>query len=128
MRVIRIFTGADFRSHFEDFELPLPHCGAYSRYSDAIPVTQATFRETPPQGFYGLHNPPTRQLVLVMAGRVEFTCGNGDRRILGPGDLMLAEDLIGEGHSSRELEGSRRSVFLPLAPGAVLPGRQSPSP
>ena len=122
MRVVRVVTGKDLRSHFEEFELPVTHEGRYSRYSDPISVTHASFRETPPQGFLELHNAPARQLVLIMSGRVEFACGDGDSRILGPGDLLLAEDVTGEGHSSRELSGSRRSVFLPLGPDAILPG------
>lgn len=120
MQSVRIFTGPDGRSRFEDFRFHLPNQGHYSRQSVPFLVTGATVREMPVGGYLDLHHPPARQLVVVLDGRVEFRCGDGAARVLGPGDVMLAEDLEGEGHSSRELDGPRRSLFLPLPPGFDL--------
>jgi hypothetical protein len=122
MRVTRIYTGKDMRSHFDDFELPFANMGNYARFCDPILVKHASFRETPPEGFYDLHHAPGRQLAITLRGRVELTCGGGESRILGPGDILLAEDVTGEGHTSRELDGVRNSLFLPLLAEAVIPG------
>jgi hypothetical protein len=122
MRVTRIYTGDDNRSHFDEFELPVTNMGNYAKYCDPILVAHATFREAPLDGFYKMHHAPGRQLAVTLSGRVELAVGSGDSRILGPGDILLAEDITGEGHSSRELGGIRRSIFLPLQPEAIIPG------
>lgn len=122
MKITRVFTGFDGRSHFSEFTIPFEEPGRYSAFSLPIEVGPASFRETPADGFYELHNAPARQLVVILNGRVEFQCGDGDTRTLAPGDILLAEDTEGEGHSSRELLGVRQSLFLPLAPGAIVPG------
>ena len=44
---------------------------------------------------------------------MEISCGGGKRRF-GPGDVLFAEDLTGEGHANRELLGPRQSLILPV--------------
>jgi hypothetical protein len=39
---------------------------------------------------------------VLPSWRWELTVGDGSSRILGPGELLLADDIVGEGHSSRE--------------------------
>lgn len=46
MKVTRIFTGPDQRSHFEDLEVTL-HPARYGELSDAIPANGVIFRTTP---------------------------------------------------------------------------------
>ena len=41
--------------------------------------------------------------------------GDGTRRTFGPGEVLLAADTTGQGHISREVEGPRRQIFVPLA-------------
>ena len=36
----------------------------------------------------------------------------GGLRVFGPGDVLFAEDLKGEGHSNRELHGPRMSLII----------------
>jgi hypothetical protein len=36
----------------------------------------------------------------------------GGTRVFGPGDVLFAEDLKGEGHSNRELHGPRMSLII----------------
>ena len=33
---------------------------------------------------------------------------------MGAGDIMLAEDTTGQGHITRDIEGPRRSLFIPV--------------
>ena len=41
--------------------------------------------------------------------------GDGSRRVLGPGDVLLAEDTTGRGHKSRSVDGRPRScLFITL--------------
>jgi hypothetical protein len=116
MKIARIYTAADGRSHFEDLEVPLAPAH-YGRLSDLVPVGGVVFRETPVGGALDFHVAPRRQFVVTLAGVVEVECGDGTRRRFGPGDIMLADDTTGQGHITREIQGPRRSLFLPLPEG-----------
>ena len=64
------------------------------------------------------HNAPRRQLVVNLTGSVEIETGTGDRRVLGPGTILLAEDRTGQGHISRSVGGEPRTcLFVPLDEG-----------
>jgi hypothetical protein len=113
MRAARIYTGADGRSHFEDLDIPLKP-GKYGTLSDLVPAEGVIFRETPLGGALDFHVAPQRQFVITLAGLVEIECGDGTKRRFGPGDIMLADDTTGQGHITREVQGPRRSLFIPL--------------
>ncbi len=49
-----------------------------------------------------------------MTGEVEVEATDGDKRRLGPGGILLADDTTGRGHITREVSGPRTSLFLPL--------------
>ena len=115
MKVTRIYTGRDGESHFEDVEIPLEDRGRVGRVSALVPATGLIFRET--DGDYALdfHNAPRRQYVINLDGGVEIETGDGTRRRLAPGEILLAEDTTGRGHISRALGGqARRSLFVTL--------------
>jgi hypothetical protein len=57
---------------------------------------------------------PRRQLVVNLYGAVEIETHSGDVRRLGAGDILLADDLTGSGHISRDVAGPRRNLFIPL--------------
>jgi hypothetical protein len=113
MKAARIFTGADGRSHFEDLDIPLKP-GGYGVLSDLVPSSGVIFRETPLGGALDFHVAPRRQFVITLAGLVEVECGDGTKRRFGAGDIMLADDTTGQGHITREVQGPRRSLFIPL--------------
>jgi hypothetical protein len=113
MRAARIYTGADKRSHFEELDIPLKP-GNYGSLSELVPAEGVIFRETPVGGALDFHVAPRRQFVITLAGLVEVECGDGTKRRFGPGDIMLADDTTGQGHITREVQGPRRSLFIPL--------------
>jgi hypothetical protein len=113
MQALRVFTGEDGRSHFQDLTIPLSD-SRYGRLSAIVPAAGVIFRETPTGGLLDFHNAPRRQFVITLSGCVEIECGDGSKRRLGPGDILLADDTTGQGHITREVEGPRRSIFLPL--------------
>jgi hypothetical protein len=115
MRCTRIFTGEDGRSHFEDLDIPL-NPASYGQLSDVVPTTGVVFRETPIGGVVDFHPAPRRQFVVNLSGLVEIECGDGSKRRLGAGDILLADDTTGQGHITRDLEGPRRSLFILLPP------------
>lgn len=116
MKVVRIYTGADGESHFEDLNIALKAGELSGSYSDPVKVKAVIFRET--AGDYNLdyHTAPRRQYVVNLRGSVEIETGLGEKRLLGPGDILLAEDTTGRGHISRAVNGEvRESLFIPLA-------------
>lgn len=60
------------------------------------------------------HVAPRHQFVVNLSGVVEIECGDGSTRRLGAGDILLADDTTGQGHITREIEGPRGSLFVPL--------------
>ena len=116
MKIVRIYTGADGESHFEDTEVAFGEQGIYGRLSEMVPARGVIFREV--AGDYDLdyHNAPRRQYVVNLTGSVEIEVGDGSKRILGPGEILLAEDTTGRGHISRNVGGEPRTcLFIPLA-------------
>ncbi len=53
---------------------------------------------------------------MNLSGLVEIECGDGSKRRMGAGDVLLADDTSGQGHITRDLEGPRRSIFIFLSP------------
>ena len=115
MKIARIYTGADNRSHFEELEIPLGPA-AYGHESERVPAAGVIFRETPEGGALDFHPAPRRPFVITLSGVGEIECGDGSRRRFGPGDVMLADDTTGQGHITREIHGPRRGLFIPLPP------------
>jgi hypothetical protein len=73
------------------------------------------FREVDGDYALGFHTAPRRQFVINLTGAVEIEVGDGSRRRLEAGDILLAEDTTGQGHISRAVDGQPRScLFLPL--------------
>jgi len=115
MRVVRIYTGPDNQSHFEDIDVPLEDGGKRGFLSDLVKVAGVVFRTTGGDYDYDFHTAPRRQYVVNLEGEVEIEVGDGTRRILRSGDILLAEDTTGQGHKSRAVEGRpRRSLLIPL--------------
>jgi len=115
VKITRVYTGDDGESHFEDVDIELRDLGAVGRISEPLKATGIMFREN--DGDYNLdwHCAPRRQFVINLDGPVEIEVGDGSRRVLQPGDVLLAEDVTGRGHLSRSVEGRpRRSIFVTL--------------
>ena len=115
MRIVRLYTGVDNQSHFEDIDVPLKDGGKTGFISELIRATGVVFRMTTGDYNYEFHVAPRRQYVVNLEGEVEIEVGDGTRRILRSGDILLAEDTTGQGHISRAVAGKpRRSLFITL--------------
>jgi hypothetical protein len=126
MKVIRVYTGDDGQSHFEDLDIPqLPT--AHGSLSELVPANGVIFRTTPEGTYLDFHPAPRRQFVVTLTGGVEVETGDGSKRLFGPGDVLLADDTSGQGHTSREIDGPRNSLFLPLDEGVDVAAWRSPA-
>ena len=115
-KIVRIYTGNDGRSHFEDLVVPMNELKLgerVSQRSSMLPVAGLSFRENPLGRSEEFHCPRQKQFVITLYGAVEISCGGG-KRCFGPGDVLFAEDLTGEGHANRELIGPRESLIIPV--------------
>ena len=113
MKVTRVCSDGEGGSHFEDLDVPLEASG-YGSLSQLVPAAGVYFRETPVGGALDFHNAPRRQFIVNLSGCVEIETTDGEKRQLRAGDIMLADDVAGRGHITRDIEGPRRSLFLPL--------------
>jgi hypothetical protein len=115
MKISRLYTGNDQKSYFEDIELKF---GGEQTIltTDSRPATMAVFRCVPPGAVLERHAAPRRQYLVTMSGSWEIEASNGVKRVFKAGDVMLADDMTGEGHISRVL-GSEPHIFMtvPLA-------------
>jgi hypothetical protein len=115
MTIVRIYTGSDNQSHFEDVQIPLKSTGKIGFISELMKATGIVFRETGGDYNYDFHTAPRRQYVVNLEGEVEIEVGDGTKRILRSGDVLLAEDTTGQGHISRAVAGKpRKSLFITL--------------
>lgn len=113
--VVRVYAGTDGRSHFEDLRVPLEDQGKIGFLSKTLKATGIVFRETGGDYNYDFHTAPRRQYVVNLEGEVEIEIGDGTKRVLRSGDILLAEDTTGQGHISRSVGGKpRKSLFVTL--------------
>ena len=102
--MFRLYAGDDGETHFEDLE------------AAPFDVTRVTFATIAADTFGDWHNERRRQFVLVLSGEADITASDGEVRHMGPGSVMLAEDLTGKGHQMRVMGGQEcQWMFVPLA-------------
>lgn len=72
----------------------------------------------------GVHPAPRRQFLVVLRGAMEILTTLDQRQRLGPGDVLLADDVGSKGHISRDV-GDEPLMMLAvgIADGWELPGR-----
>jgi hypothetical protein len=114
MKYTKIFTDGEGETHLEDVEIKL----VFDQYappappflvSDFRPATHYGFSQFP-SGWVGEWHPtPRRQFYFVLSGEVECTVSDGQRRVFGPGSIVLLEDTTGKGHVTK-VTGSKDVV------------------
>jgi hypothetical protein len=111
MSMHRMYTGDDGETHVEEIDL--------ANRPDLANIQAATgivFRSVPPDYFSDFHNAPRRQYIIIVEGGMEIELGDGSVHQFGPGSVVLAEDLTGRGHITRNVDGKLRiSAQVPLA-------------
>jgi quercetin dioxygenase-like cupin family protein len=62
---------------------------------------QIFFTKMPSGAATKLHPADKKQLFSILAGQIEITVGDGEKRVFGQGDVLLIEDIAGKGHQGR---------------------------
>jgi quercetin dioxygenase-like cupin family protein len=116
----RVYTGADGKSQLVEMEPTFVSFvdteGAHGEGTPMEAATGITIRRNPPGYFLDWHNAPRRQYTITIAGEVEIGTSDGSVRRFGPGSVLLAEDLTGQGHTTRVVgTEARYTIIVPLA-------------
>jgi len=120
IRCVRIWTNPEGDSIFEEGLIDLPEGERGDALSTVTGATSISFRETRAGGTFEWHNAPIRQFVITLSGSLEFSTRHGGHFSLHPGDILLAEDTAGSGHSWRLVDDQPwRRAYLILAPDAA---------
>ena len=119
-KIWRVYSGADGRSHIAEEPLAMrPFVDTEGAHGETSP-TQATagiaFRVAPVGYVLDWHCAPRRQYSISLSGSAEIEVGDGTVARIGPGDVVLAEDLTGQGHITRVVGSEPRFyAIVPLA-------------
>ena len=122
IRCIRLWTGEDNNSYFEDGVIDLNLKNDRGDVLSSVFTTQTiSFQETSAAGKFEWHTAPVRQLVITLSGTLDFVTRNNEHFTINQGDILLAEDTTGTGHSWK-LIGSApwQRAYIVLAPGATV--------
>jgi quercetin dioxygenase-like cupin family protein len=122
IRCVRIWTSDDGNSHFEEGAIDLADGARGDLLSDKTGAISISFQETRSGGAFAWHDAPVRQLVITLGGTLDFQIRSGEHFTIRPGDVLLAEDTTGSGHSWSLIDDEPwRRVYVILAPGAKVP-------
>ena len=94
MAIVRLYTGSDDRSYFEELDLGSNPDLASMRGAEGV-----KFRKFEAGFSADWHLAPRRQYVVTLSGEIRVGIGDGTHRNFIPGDVLLAEDLKGQGHT-----------------------------
>ncbi len=114
--IIRLWADDEGESHFEDVELAFEEADFVP---PAPPVLLSSFQDAEQYGFELVrpgwegdwHPAPGRVLAVYLSGEGEIEASDGEVRPIGPGTILLAEDITGRGHRSRAT-GSRDALVV----------------
>ena len=122
IRCVRIWTADDGNSCFEEGVIDLEGGVRGDLLSTKALTTSISFQETKSGGTFAWHDAPTRQFVITLSGTLDFQTRKGEHFTLRPGDILLAEDTTGTGHSWRLVDDHPwRRAYVILAPGVSVP-------
>ena len=106
IKAYKLYTGEDGHSHVEVGSVAekLFH-----------PVGSIKFQESPSHTSYDWHTAPVHQYVITITGTLEFSTYTGETFILKPGEVLIALDTTGSGHTWRLVDDAPwRRVYVTI--------------
>jgi hypothetical protein len=114
MKYIRLYSGDDGQSHFEELSMDLIDA-PIGKISPSFNVSDAIFGYVEDASEISWHNPPQKQYIILLKGAMEIEVGSGATQLFNEGDILLAEDTEGQGHITRAASDCpRHYLALPL--------------
>ncbi|MFC3908681.1 hypothetical protein ACFORL_06270 [Legionella dresdenensis] len=102
-KYITLYSGTDNKSYFKEEEHDVESIQHLGAYSARIPATGFKFRMFKAGLEYNWHNPPQPQYIIYLNGEVEVEASGGEKRVFKSGDVLFANDMVGQGHITRTL-------------------------
>jgi quercetin dioxygenase-like cupin family protein len=122
IRCVRLWTGQDENSHFQEGVIDVAPGPRGDFLTGKMAAASVSLEETASGGAFAWHTAPARQLVITLSGALDFQTRDGEHFALNPGDVLLAEDTAGSGHSWRLTDDQPwRRVYVILAPDTPVP-------
>jgi len=119
MSYVRIYSDDSGESHFEDVAVGRAEESDGSDQwltSAPYPVADMRFRKVISEYPGEPHVAPRRQFIILLTGVAEIEVSDGEIRQFGPGSVLLVEDVVGKGHTTRRIgTAPRETIFLPTA-------------
>ena len=61
------------------------------------------------------HPAPRRQYIINLDAGVRITASDGESRVIGVGEVLMVEDVMGKGHLSQAVDGKiRHCIFVAI--------------
>lgn len=121
IRCVRIWTGEDGNSLFEEGSIDMQGGMRGDAVGLPVKVAELSFQETSAGGSYEWHRDPVPRFVITLSGTLEFAVKSGATFTIRPGDILLAQDNSGSGHTWRLIgEEPWRRAYVVYEPGADL--------
>jgi hypothetical protein len=122
MKYVRLYTGPDGETHFEDREMETTVREFTANVppvtlSQTFPGTGVFFlyiRVTPEFEEVEFHTAPRKMLVIQLKGVGEHEASDGTKRLFSAGDVAMLEDVTGKGHRSKYLGEEVLYAMIPL--------------
>lgn len=111
MKYIKLYTGKDNQSHFEEMDSGPASKEILGYYSKEYPVSEMIFRDFEAGNFFDWHTAPQPQYIVYLEGEVEVQINSNEKRIFKAGDVLFATDLTGKGHISKTLTSGRSLII-----------------
>jgi len=118
MAIIRIHTGPDGKSHFEDVVPRFEPRGDKSASAELIPGSGIVIRRFDANRSNPWHHAPGRAAVFTLSGAVDIEIGDGTVRRLGPGDGCLDDQGRGRRRRRDHADPRRDQPGLGIQPAA----------
>lgn len=115
MRIHNLYEDAAGVSHFRDIEAAWDEIRPSNKFSARQAASGIIFRETHMEYTVDWHPAPRRQYVINLDATAQITAGDGEVRLIGPGEVLLVEDTTGKGHITKVVgDAIRHSIFVAL--------------
>lgn len=115
VRIHRLYADKAGISHFDDLKIELGKVAPGGRLSARLPATGIIFREVRAGYRLDWHPVPRRQYMINLDAGVRITASDGETRLIDVGEVLLAEDTLGQGHLSEGVgTRSRKSILVTL--------------